>query len=305
MRKLIIIISTVLITISAHSQPITAFMLKSNNIEQVRYVDYIILYGESFLAHRIPADSLRPAYNTRFSNVKYFNSIHPDSFYIPLTDVVWGATAAYSYDTYLMRMIADSLNITARFVKTANGGTCLAFDSITAYNSLDKHPDGSFNVNVYGSWWSRLQGYINNVKTIERMRGNVARFRLLIVDIHANDSWYGYTNEYFNVVDGITSGSFLDFTRKIRQITGNRNMPIIQYQTLTNYATYGAERFLMKQRQDSIMKYIPNMYMLRMDDCQSCYPVLDGTHHNDVGDYNKADSTWRIIKKYNLLGGWQ
>jgi hypothetical protein len=275
------------------------------------YVDYIIFWGESTMDHRILIANLRSAYNIAFTNCKYWNGTTPFNNYTPGTDTIWGATGGYTYDTYLMKMISDTLGITGRYIKHAKGATTIGYTGADAFNSLDRHPAGSFNVNVYGSHYSALKSYILNVKAIHRMLGQQARFRLVVADLKGNDAFYDYSTNYARLENGLLVGDFVDFHNHLKVLTENPDLPIIHSQLLFKQTSLGTatQRNAMLLAQETFQTYYPNSYFLRMNEID----ILDSTHYSmqpdqhldDNGDYNKATDILNIITTNNLLADWQ
>jgi hypothetical protein len=269
------------------------------------YVDYIIIWGESNLDQRIPIASIQSGYNVAYTNVKYWNGLTMYATYTPAIDAVCGIQGCYSFDTYLLKMIADTLGITLRFVKHPKGATTVGYTGEDAFNSLDRHPAGSFNVNVYGSHYSALKSYILNVKNLHRMLGETARFRLVICNEMINDAYYTPLDTYVKVENGIISGALVDFHEKLKVLTGNSTLPMIHYQTMSTCTGGGAGNTEMITRQTWFDTYYPNSYLLRMNDNTARYPMLDNAHYNDTGAYNIAVDTLSIITTNNLLADWQ
>jgi hypothetical protein len=267
--------------------------------------DYIIFWGESTLDHRIAIANLRPGYNISFTNCKYWNGLNPDNNYQSGTDSIWGVTTGYTYDTYLMKMIADTLGVTARYIKRAKGGSAVV-------GPTSEPSNGCWNTSLYGDHYSNIKSHILNVREIERMRGNTARFRLVISDIKGNDAFYGYTSQYAYMDGSTLKGEYINFHNKLKELTLNPNLSLIDFQLLFKQTSLGTvqQRNDMLTAQDLIKNNYPNTYMLAMNDIDIAtsgtrYTMQVDQHLDDNGDYNKALDVLDIIISNNLLTDWQ
>jgi len=268
-------------------------------------IDYIIITGESNLAQRIAIANIQSGYSGAYSNVVYWNKTSVTATYTPGSDSILGNTSCYSFDTYLVKRIADTLGITLRFVKHANGATTIGYSGDDSYNSLSSHPNGTFNCNVYGSHYSVLKSYILNVKNIQKMLGNTARFRLVIFAEMINDAYYTPLDTYVKNTDGMLSGAVIDFYNKLKILTENSSLPMIHTQQISTCTNGGVGNTEMITRQVLFETYGSNQYLLHMNDNTSLYTMSDGVHYDDTGAYNISTGILNIITTNNLLADWQ
>lgn len=269
------------------------------------YKDYIIFWGESTLDHRIAIANLRTGYTGAYTNCKYWNGVTPDGNYTPGTDAIWGAVTGYTYDTYLMKRISDTLGITGRYIKRAKGGA-----AVSDYGS--DTTKGCFNIHLYGDHYSQIKSHILNVREIERMRGNIARFRLVIADCKGNDAYFGFSSQYAYLDSGVLKGTFKDFHDQLKVLTRNPDLPLIHSQLLFKQTSLGTEqqRNDMLDAQELFQANYTNSYFLRMNEIDIAaggtrYTMQADQHLDDNGDWNKATDILDIITTNNILTDWQ
>lgn len=262
----------------------------------------VIFLGESTMDHRIIGTPRSP-YNAVFNNCGYWDSATIKSSYTPNSDAFWGVTNGYTYDTYLMKKIADIVGSNVLFIKKAKGGATVS--------RTTSDGNGTFRVTVLNSHYSYLKNYIRNLKNIEERLGNTPVFKMVITDIKGNDAYYDFSSTYCNYTGGVLQGTFVDLANKLREITETPNLPIIHSQLLFKQTSLGTvqQRNDMLAAQEAFQTHYSGAYFLRMNEIDIAagnnrYTMQPDQHLDDNGDWNKSEDMLNLLTINNLLTNW-